>query len=76
MALRMTGRGEKSPPRMNKAGRVKATPEAALFTPDATVWLMLFSTMEPLRRTPRSTAKPRMAATVDPGRVNPSLSAT
>ena len=75
-ALSSTGMGEKSAPRMNSAGRVKATPDAALFTPEATVWLMLFSTMEPRRRSPRNTAKPRMAATVEPGRVKPSLSAT
>ncbi len=56
-------------------------PALAVFTPEAMVWLMLFSTMEPqpgilstLRPTPRSSAKPKMAATLEPASPKPSLS--
>ena len=60
---------------MKRAGKVKVTPAEAVLMPDATVWLMLFSTIDFRPSTPRSTTKPRIAATVEPDRPKPSSSA-
>jgi len=50
------------------------TPALAALTPEAIVWLMLFSTMERRRMRPRRMPKPRMAAISEPTMVKPIFS--
>ncbi len=81
VAARTKGSAEKPPSdgsfaaRRNSAGSTNATPLEAMLMPEATVWLMLFSTIVPSPSTPFRIANPRMAATVEPPSPNPSLSA-
>ena len=58
---------------MNRAGTENIIPAEAPFTELAMVWLMLFSIMLVRRMTPRSTPKPRMAASSEPSMEKPRI---
>ena len=60
--------------RMNNAGTVNIMPAEAPFTDEASVWLMLFSTMLVRRSAPRSTPQPRIAASSEPSIEKPRIS--
>ena len=60
--------------RMNSAGTVNIMPADAPLTEEASVWLMLFSTMLVRRKAPRSTPQPRIAASSEPSIEKPRIS--
>ena len=51
---------------MNSAGIENIIPDEAPLTPEASVWLMLFSMIERRRMMPRRMPKPRIAASSEP----------
>ena len=58
---------------MNSAGTENIIPDEAALTAEASVWLMLFSTMLVRRITPRRMPQPRIAASSEPSIEKPRI---